>query len=102
MALGLVRPWLAAIGVALSACQPAEEPNYAAPTHGIAKDEFGYPTRQPTGSPLTAEFCASEEAGRIYDNIKTCSMVACSQGNRKSCEIAATFATQHAPENEPE
>lgn len=89
---------LVAACMVLVACQPAEPEQPADKGAEISVDELGYPTKRPDGSPLTAAFCDTEEAERIYDNIKTCSMVACSQGDKESCQIAQTFATQHAPE----
>lgn len=87
----------AALFMALAACQPPDSDPVANEVVKQPVDDLGYPTRQPDGSPLTAAFCATEEADKIYDNIKTCSMVACGQRDEESCKIAATFATQHAP-----
>lgn len=89
---------LAASLIALAACQAAERDEGANEAAKNSVVQLGYPTRQPDGSSLTASFCATEAAGRIYDNIKTCSMVACDQGDKESCKIAETFATQHAPD----
>jgi hypothetical protein len=85
----------------LAACQQSGSEPVANEATEQPVDELGLPTKQPNGSPLTAAFCSTEEAERIYDNIKTCSMVACDQVDKESCEIARTFATQHAPPSDP-
>jgi hypothetical protein len=92
-----MRSTFVALLLALAACQAAERQQ---PTNDAAKipvKELGLPTTKPDGSSLTAAFCDTKEAARIYGNLKGCSMVACSQGDKQSCEIASQFATQHAP-----
>lgn len=88
----------AALCITIAACQPSSSEPVANEVAKRPVDELGHPTKRPDGSPLTAAFCATEEADRIYGNIKTCSMVACDQGDKESCKIAETFATQHAPD----
>ena len=59
------------------------------------------PTERRDGSPLTAAYCDTEEAARIYGNLKGCAMAACDRGDQESCEIARTFAEQHMPRQDP-
>ena len=89
-----------AVLIGLAACQPAEPQGAVNETTQIPVDELGLPTRKPDGSPLTAAYCDTEEAARIYGNLKGCTMVACTQGDKESCEIAETFANSQAPEGE--
>ena len=90
---------LITLSLSLAACDGSRDEVVEKPAVSNAVDELGYPVKQPDGARLTADFCNTEQAQRIYDNLKTCSMVACKQGDRESCQIAQTFATQHAPSN---
>lgn len=53
----------------------------------------GYPTSRPDGSPLTMAYClrVGEEPTNPFGNAKACLMVACEQGDRASCRMAATY-----------
>ena len=88
---------LLAILVALAACQASEREQPANDAPKTPSGGLELPVTKPDNSPLTAAFCDTEEAARIYGNLKGCSMVACSQGDKESCEISGQFATQHAP-----
>lgn len=90
------------LAMTLTACQPAEKRQPTQNSIEIPVDELGLPTRQPDGSPLTASYCDTEAAARIYSNLKACSMVSCEQGDKESCEIARTFAEQHMPRYDPD
>lgn len=90
---------LVALLIVLASCQAAERQQSDNDAAKTPVDELGLPTTQPDGSPLTAAYCGTEEAARIYGNLKGCSMVACDQGDKESCEIAQTFATSQAPSN---
>lgn len=98
--LNLMRELAYTLTLALVACGPtATAEDYSEDgSVGASTDELGYPTTRADGSALTAEFCSTEEALAIYGNTKTCSMIACDQGDEDSCGIAQTFATQQAPE----
>ena len=86
-----------AIALCIVACDGPRDETVERPAAAKSVADRGYPVKKPDGSPLTAAFCNSEKAQRIYDNLKTCSMVACDQGDRESCTIAKEFAIQHAP-----
>jgi hypothetical protein len=53
----------------------------------------GYPRSQPNGSRLDAAYCLRVGDGPTspFDNAKTCFMVACEEGDRASCDMAATY-----------
>jgi hypothetical protein len=87
--------------IAVAACQSGERQQAANERPGTAVNELELPTTKADGTPLTAAYCDTEEAARIYGNLKGCSMVACDQGDKESCEVARQFATQHAPPPSP-
>jgi hypothetical protein len=103
---------IAAALTLLSACSPGSDGSVdrSTPTGFVKQDEResvgqgtpvskarngleGYPTSQPDGSPLTVAFClrVGDEPNNPFDNAKTCLMVACEEGDRASCDMAATF-----------
>lgn len=86
--------------LALVACGETADTNLARAGLEDEVENGVTPAKQPDGSPLTAQFCLSEEGERIHGNTKSCAMVACDQGDEASCEIAQQFATQHAPEDD--
>jgi hypothetical protein len=53
----------------------------------------GYPTAQPDGSPLNADYCLriGDTPTSPFDNIKTCVMIACETGDAKSCQLAESY-----------
>jgi hypothetical protein len=63
----------------------------------------GYPTAQPNGQPLTADYCAKEanKPDSPFDNTKTCLTIACDTGDKSSCEKAATFNGNMWPDQKP-
>jgi hypothetical protein len=101
IAVGIMRRNLVALFLALAACQSERRQEPGNGGAKVAVNELGLPTPQADGKRLTAAYCDTEEAARIYGNLKACSMVACDQGDKESCEIARQFATQHAPSPTP-
>ena len=59
----------------------------------------GYPTAQPDGSPLNVAYClrVGDEPNNPFDNAKTCFMIACEEGDRASCDMAATYNGNLSP-----
>lgn len=97
---GLMKRGFVALLLALAACQSGER----RPANDRPEDTIAGSTRRATKTDeprLTAAYCDTEEAIRVYGNLKGCSMVACDQGDEASCQIARQFATQLAPPLSP-
>ena len=94
--------------VAVVSCSPSRDEVAAnEPTQEVASNNAdlwkGYPTSQPNGTPLTADYCSKvgDEVGNPFDNTKTCLMIACDKGDNASCELAATYNGNLWPDGEP-
>ncbi len=83
------------------AANAAELPSREAAEVGDWKDH--YPSVQPDGSPLDAEYClwVGDQPGNPFDNIKTCVMIACDGGDEDSCEVAETYNLNLWEDGEP-
>ncbi len=106
---------LIAAGLAtLAACSPAQNQanqtaaaaNSVAPASTTKKEVpgfEGYPTTQPNGSPLTADYCGKvgDQPGNPFDNTKTCLMIACDKGDQDSCKLAESYNGNLWPEGVP-
>ena len=62
-----------------------------------------YPTAQPGGSPLAADYCGevTDKPGNPFDNTKTCLMIACDTGDKESCDLMQTYNGNLWPDEEP-
>jgi hypothetical protein len=78
---------------------PAREPPSPTAPAGFE----GYPTTQRDGSPLDEAYCLSvgNEPGNPFNNAKTCFMIACSLGDKPSCEMAESYNGNLWPDGQP-
>src|SRR5690349_12901563 len=59
----------------------------------LNEEAAGAPRRQPDGAALTSEYClkTGDEPDSPFDNTKSCLMTACDEGDKASCDLAATY-----------
>ena len=93
--------------IAAAGC--SQTPNKAATNEArpvasnTAAAKEGFPTAQPDGSPLTANYCSevTDKPASPFDNTKTCLMIACDTGDKASCDLMETYNGSMWPDGEP-
>jgi hypothetical protein len=101
-----------AASATLAACSPPQNQTnqtqaaantVAPPAKKEVSDFEGYPTTQPNGSALTADYCVKvgDEPGSLFGNTKSCLLIACDKGDKASCKLAETYNGNLWPEGVP-